>query len=244
MSEKSKTIENSGDKFPNSGKNDDGKIDVIFVYVKTSKEVKFSVPKDMIFDDVLKIAYEKFDEVRKDNDHYSCKNGNALDKDMLGKKIIIVINTHCKSMMACMIFKSYNPIPYYVEPKKYGEAPDEPQSFGVKTIIPLPNYTIQQPNQNQIKALNIIKKSKKLNKKRFAELCINNKLFSTNNDKIGQNDYGKLNNQIITPLKNNWEYIKVEKIGHNDWITLTNSGNDVCKFLIEDVDITMSGIHN
>ena len=97
MSEKSKTIENSGDKFPNSGKNDDGKIDVIFVYVKTSKEVKFSVPKDMIFDDVLKIAYEKFDEVRKDNDHYSCKNGTALDKDMLDKKIIIVVDTHCKS---------------------------------------------------------------------------------------------------------------------------------------------------
>ena len=28
---------------------------------------------------------------------------------------------------------------------------------------------------------------------------------------------GNYNHQIITPLKNNWEYIKVEKIGHNDW---------------------------
>ena len=205
------------------------------------KKVRSGVTKEKIEINMKEInRIDLFDNIRGIKDIFDLEAGNEIYVNISsGSKIQAIAG-----MMACMIFKSYNPIPYYVEPKKYGEAPDEPQSFGVKTIIPLPNYTIQQPNQNQIKALNIIKKSKKLNKKRFAELCINNKLFSTNNDKIGQNDYGKLNNQIITPLKNNWKYIKVEKIGHNDWITLTNSGNDVCKFLIEDVDITMSGIHN
>ena len=178
------------------------------------------INRDDLFDNIRGMK-EIFDEEKNNEIHVNVSAGSKIQA--------------IASIMACMIFKNYHTTPYYVKPKRYGKIPDEPQSFGVKAITSLPDYTIQQPNSDLIKALNIIKKKNKLNKKHFAELSIDNNLFDSKNDKVGQSDYGKLNSRIVKPLKDYWKYIEVNKIGLNDWIELTDSGNDVCKFLIEDV---------
>ena len=135
-------------------------------------------------------------------------------------------------MMACMIFKEYNPIPYYVDPKKYEKPSKSPQSSGVKEIFSLPNYTIQKPEDVLIKTLKIIKNTKKLNKKTLAGIAIHDDLIDSKNEKVTQSDYAKLDHRIIKPLEEKWKFISVKKIGINHWIELTDAGIDACKFLI------------
>ncbi len=135
-------------------------------------------------------------------------------------------------MMACMIFKEYCPIPYYVEPKKYEKPSEAPQSSGIRDIIQLPEYTIQKPEPILIKALDIAQQNNNLNKKTLAKLAIENNLIDSKNDKVTQSDYAKLDHHIIKPLEEKWKFIKVTQIGTNHRISLTDTGEDVCKFLI------------
>ena len=135
-------------------------------------------------------------------------------------------------MMACMMFKEYGPKPYYVEPQKYDAVFKSPQSHGIKSIDPLPDYTIQKPDSELIKTLKIIQEHNKLNKKTLAKIAIDNQLIDSKNNKITQSDYAKLDHHIIKPLESKWKFITVTQVGTNHWIKLTDSGKDVCKFLI------------
>ena len=138
--------------------------------------------------------------------------------------------------MACMIFKEYSPIPYYVDPEKYEKPSKSPQSSGVKDIVQLPEYTIQKPDSNLIKALEIIQKNDRLNKKTLALHAIKTKLIDSKSDpeddEVTQSDYGKLDHNIIKPLQEKWKFITVTRIGANHRVSLTDAGKDACKFLV------------
>jgi predicted transcriptional regulator len=38
--------------------------------------------------------------------------------------------------------------------------------------------------------------------------------------------------KIIAPLENDWKFIKVEKVGRNRWIKITEEGKNAAEFLI------------
>jgi len=170
-----------------------------------------------------------FDNLKGIKEIFEEEKGNELYVNVsAGSKIQAIAG-----MMACMIFKEFDPKPYYVDPKKYEKPSKSPQSTGVKEIIPLPNYTIQKPEDALIRTLEIIKKNdKKLNKKTLAEIAIRENLIDSKNKKVTQSDYAKLDHHIIKPLEKKWKFISVKIIGTNHWIELTDSGIDACKFLI------------
>ena len=74
----------------------ENKVNVRFTYIPTSLDVKFDVPKKMVFDDVIKIAYEKLNERMNDKDHYLCKEGKSLD-DVLNESVENIISKYCQS---------------------------------------------------------------------------------------------------------------------------------------------------
>lgn len=173
-----------------------------------------------------------FDNLKGIKEIFVEEEGNELRVNVsAGSKIQAIAG-----MMACMIFKEYSPIPYYVEPKKYEKPSKSPQSSGVKDIVELPEYTIQKPEPDLIKALEIIQQNDRLNKKTLALQAIEKNLIDSENDpedrKVTQGDYAKLDHHIIKPLVEKWKFIEVTQIGTNHRITLTNIGKDVCKFLI------------
>lgn len=186
---------------------------------KNKIEVKRKgVSRDDLFDN-LKGIKEIFEDEKENELHVNVSAGSKIQA--------------IAGMMACMIFKEYTPLPYYVEPKKYEKPSKSPQSSGVKEIIPLPDYTIQKPEDELIKTLKIIKhNNEKLNKKALAKLAISDGLIDSKNAKVTQSDYAKLDHHIIKPLEEKWKFISVKQIGTNHWIELTNAGKDVCKFLI------------
>ncbi len=186
---------------------------------KNEIDVKLKgVSRDDLFDN-LKGIKEIFEE----------EKGNELYVNVsAGSKIQAIAG-----MMACMMFKEYESIPYYVNPKKYEKPSTSPQSSGVKDIVPLPDYTIQKPNAELVQTLKIIKNNnEKLNKKSLGKIAIREGLIDSKNDKVTQSDYAKLDHHIIKPLEEIWKYITVKRIGTNHWIELTDAGKDACKFLI------------
>ena len=44
--------------------------------------------------------------------------------------------------------------------------------------------------------------------------------------------FASLDKNIIAPLENDWKFIKVEKIGRNRWIKITEEGKNAAEFLI------------
>ena len=169
-----------------------------------------------------------FDNLKGIKEILVTEEGNELHVNVsAGSKIQAIAG-----MMACMIFKEYRPIPYYVEPEKYEKPSKSPQSSGVKDIVQLPEYAIQKPEPILIKALEIAQQNDNLNKKTLAKLAIENNLIDSKNDKVTQSDYAKLDHHIIKPLEEKWKFIKVTQIGTNHRISLTDAGEDVCKFLI------------
>ncbi|MFM9875966.1 MAG: DUF6293 family protein [Nitrosarchaeum sp.] len=46
------------------------------------------------------------------------------------------------------------------------------------------------------------------------------------------NTSASLDKNIIAPLENDWKFIKVEKIGRNRWIKITEEGKNAAEFLI------------
>ena len=169
-----------------------------------------------------------FDNLKGIKEIFVEEQGNELHVNVsAGSKIQAIAG-----MMACMMFKEYGVIPYYVEPQNYEDDLKSPQSYGVKSIEPLPDYTIQKPASELIKTLKIIQEHDKLNKKTLAKIVIKDKLIDSKNDKVTQSDYAKLDHHIIKPLEQKWKFITVTQVGTNHRIELTNSGKDVCKFLI------------
>lgn len=172
-----------------------------------------------------------FDNLKGIKEIFAEEKGNELHVNVsAGSKIQAIAG-----MMACMIFKEYSPVPYYVEPEKYEKPPESPQSSGVKDIVELPEYTIQKPESDLIKALEIIQQNDRLNKKTLALQAIKQNLIDSESnpedEEVTQGDYAKLDHHIIKPLVEKWKFIEVTRVGTSHRIILTDVGKDACKFL-------------
>ena len=140
-------------------------------------------------------------------------------------------------MMACMILKECKNIqPFYAEPETYAAFEGKQQSFGLKDTIPLPTYEIQTPKQKLLDALNIVytHEKQKLTKKEMAEIAEEKEIITVNaeNENHSQARFASLDKNIIEPLEKQWGFIKVEKIGRNRWISITEEGKNAAEFLI------------
>ena len=140
-------------------------------------------------------------------------------------------------MMACMILKECKNIqPFYAEPETYAAFEGKQQSFGLKDTIPLPTYEIQTPKQKLLDALNIVytHEKQKLTKKEMAEIAEQKEIITVNaeNENHSQARFASLDKNIIEPLEKQWGFIKVEKIGRNRWISITEEGKNAAEFLI------------
>lgn len=178
------------------------------------------VDRDDLFDN-LKVIKEIFIEEKGNEIHVNVSAGSKIQA--------------IAGMMACMMFREYSPIPYYVEPKKYEVPLNKSQSSGVRRIMQLPDYVIKKPDDKLVKALNIINSNKgRITKKKMAELAIAEGLIEPANKdkKVDQSAYAKLDHGIIKPLQDQWKFVDVEKIGVNHWVTVTDAGRDAAKFLI------------
>jgi hypothetical protein len=140
-------------------------------------------------------------------------------------------------MMACMILKECKNIqPFYAEPEKYAAFEGKQQSFGLKDTIPLPIYEIQTPKQKLLQALKIIQnaKNQKITKKEMAVIAEEQKLIiiTSEEENHSQARFASLDKNIIQPLKDEWNFIEIEKIGRNRWIKITQEGLNASEFLL------------
>jgi len=132
-------------------------------------------------------------------------------------------------MMACMMFnQKKNVIPFYAEAKNYLGFEGKQLSSGVKKLMEVPTYEIKIPEEKHVKALKIIQeKGGKITKKEMAILADNDKLITINAEKENYNQvrFASLDQNIIQPLKERWNFIDVEKIGRTRWVKLNQNGN-------------------
>lgn len=136
-------------------------------------------------------------------------------------------------MMACMMFKEYDVIPYYAEPDSYPATQGKQQSTGLKNIIELPKYQIRKPKQELIEALKIIQDHKgKITKKEMAMIAEEKKLITVHSQHADQARFASLDANIIQPLVEQWKFVEIEKIGRNRWIRMTPEGEHAAEFLI------------
>jgi len=139
-------------------------------------------------------------------------------------------------MMACMMFNDKKNIkPFYAEAEYYPGFKGDQQSTGVKKIMSLPAYDIQIPRSELVQALRIIKEhNDKISKKEMAILAEESKLIvvGAREENFEQARFASLDKNIIQPLLEQWKFVKVEKIGRNRWIKITEAGSDAAKFLI------------
>jgi len=139
------------------------------------------------------------------------------------------------SMMACMMFNTEKTVhPFYAEAKEYLGFKGQISS-GIKDIKDIPPYEIQIPDQKHVQALQIIKENGgKITKKEMAKLSEKNGLISINAEEnnYSQARFASLDKNIIQPLLEKWKFIKVEKVGRNRWIEITEEGKNAAEFLI------------
>lgn len=139
-------------------------------------------------------------------------------------------------MMACMMRPQFRITPYYAEPERYEpEKPSEQVSYGLKRCLKLPVFEIHTPKKSLLAALNIIKneKDEKITKKKMVDLAKENNLISLQSKKNSAIAlYSSLDKNIIQPLLNDWKFIKVEQVGRNRIIRLTERGREATEFLI------------
>jgi len=109
------------------------------------------------------------------------------------------------------------------------------QTTGVKNLHPLPTFEIQRPKPELIGALKIIiENNGKIQKKQMAELAEKENLITVNarEENYTQARFASLDKNIIQPLQEEWKFIKVEKIGRNRWIKVTQEGINAAEFLV------------
>jgi len=139
-------------------------------------------------------------------------------------------------MMTCMMYnKLKNVVPFYAEAKDYLGFSGEQLSTGIKNITEVPTYEIKTPEQRHIDALRIIKENDgKITKKEMAELADSNGLISVNAEKENytQARFASLDQNILQPLLERWNFIEIEKIGRNRWIKITQEGINASEFLL------------
>jgi hypothetical protein len=194
---------------------------IIKEFKKNKIQVEFAEANRNDVFNILKIVKEIF-EKEKENDIYVNVSS--------GSKIQAIA-----CMMACMLFKECNVTPYYAEPESYPATQGKQQSIGLKNIVPLPKYEIQKPKQELIDALKIIKSHDgKITKKEMALLAEEAKIITigARDENQSQARFASLDKNIIEPLKNDWGFIEIEKIGRNRWIKITEEGRNAAEFLI------------
>jgi hypothetical protein len=138
-------------------------------------------------------------------------------------------------MMACMMFKESNAIPYYAEPESYPATSGKQQSNGLKRIVDLPKYQIHRPKPELVQALQIIQEKKgKITKKEMAEIAEKRQIIIVNarDENFEQARFASLDKNIIQPLVEQWKFVEVEKIGRNRWIKITPDGEHAAEFLL------------
>jgi len=136
-----------------------------------------------------------------------------------------------------MVLKEYKNLqPFYAEPEKYAAFEGKQQSFGLKDTVPLPTYEIQTPKPKLLQALKIIQQAKnqKITKKEMAELAEEQEIITVNSEEKNHSQarFASLDKNIIQPLQDEWNFIKIEKIGRNRWIKITQDGLDATEFLV------------
>jgi len=138
-------------------------------------------------------------------------------------------------MMACMMFNERkNVVPFYVEADKYLGFEGKQLSTGIKNVMEVPTYEIKTPEAKHVHALKIIKdRGGKITKKEMAELADKNGLITVNAEKenFTQARFASLDQNIIQPLMEKWNFIEIEKIGRNRWIKITKDGINATEFL-------------
>ena len=169
------------------------------------------------------------------------ERGNDIYANLASGSKIQAIGT----MMACMMFNNddgdgdggdSNIHPFYVEAENYpGFAAKKPLSTGIKDIQSVRPYSIKIPGAKLVNALKIIKDSGgEITKKKMAEIAEKNNLISVNpanEDNRSMVRFASLDKNIIKPLEK-WQFIKIEKIGKNRWIKMTQEGQNASEFLI------------
>ena len=185
----------------------------------------------------VKVAYSDrlslFKAIKSIKDIIEQEKGNYIYVNVAsGSKIQAIA-----CMMACMILKECKNIqPFYAEPEKYAAFEGKQQSFGLKDTIPLPIYEIQTPKEKLLQALKIIQnaKNQKITKKEMAEIAEEQQLIiiTSEEENHSQARFASLDKNIIQPLKDEWNFIEIEKIGRNRWIKITQEGLNASEFLL------------
>ena len=140
-------------------------------------------------------------------------------------------------MMATMIFDDRSNLhPFYAQAKEYHHTKiSEPQTSGIEAIHDLPTYRIQTPEKKHLQALKIIvDDGGKISKKEMAIAAETEGLIVINAEPSNHSQarFASLDKNIISPLENEWGYIRIEKVGRNRWIHLTDEGKWASEFLI------------
>ena len=141
-------------------------------------------------------------------------------------------------MMATMIFDDRSHLhPFYAQAKDYHHTKiSQPHTTGIEEIHDLPTYRIQTPEKKHLQALKIIveEKDSKISKKDMAIAAETEGLIVVNAEprNHSQARFASLDKNIISPLENEWGYIRTEKVGRNRWIHLTDEGKWASEFLI------------
>ena len=137
-------------------------------------------------------------------------------------------------MMACMMFNDdQNVQPFYVEAKEYVGFSGKPISTGIKEIQDMPTYEIKRPQQRHIDALRIINEhGGRISKKEMAQIAKEEKLIVVNAENESQATFASLDKNIISVLKDQWGFVKVEQIGRTRWIEITEEGRNAAEFLL------------
>ena len=137
-------------------------------------------------------------------------------------------------MMACMMFNDdQNVQPFYVEAKEYVGFSGKPISTGIKEIQDMPTYEIKRPHQKHVDALRIINEhGGRISKKEMAQIAKEEKLIVVNAENESQATFASLDKNIISVLKDQWGFVKVEQIGRTRWIEITEEGRNAAEFLV------------
>ncbi|UHQ98910.1 DUF6293 family protein (plasmid) [Natrinema zhouii] len=144
--------------------------------------------------------------------------------------------TAISGMLACMMAGGR---PYYVKPEDYGEST---VSQGVEETFTVSAYPIEPPNEETIKVLEFIKEEND----RGNDVIISdlNKFVNDENLSLvrgierqdSDNIYDLVRSNLIAPLSER-EFIRVQRIGNEKRITLTEQGErvlDFSRFILEE----------
>lgn len=146
-------------------------------------------------------------------------------------------------MMACMMWNDTASItPYYAEPEEYtssaespGRAPEQ-MSRGLKSITTLPKYRIQTPRQELVRALAIVSGADggRIRKGEMAERAEELGIITVNSREENRESarFASLAKNIVEPLTDEWNFLRVEKVGRTRWVSLTEEGRNAAEFLL------------